>query len=153
MFKFQLDQKVLVKSLNKEGIIVSQRISLQSRTLYETTYVVSVLQPLNEDFGIVTQYMGLKPVMYTVSEYDLLPIADNNATEDKMSLEEMKQFSQKCLEGKKGIFSLKGDVSQEDMDKMRSLWDAQVLKSPKECQCGKEKHGFASHSSWCDLFS
>lgn len=24
-----------------------------------------------------------------------------------------------------------------------------TLGRPKECECGKEKHGFASHSQWC----
>ena len=25
-----------------------------------------------------------------------------------------------------------------------------IIKSPK-CECGKEKHGFANHTTWCDI--
>jgi hypothetical protein len=30
-------------------------------------------------------------------------------------------------------------------------WDKGLEIRPKVCQCGKEKHGFAKHSDWCDI--
>ena len=30
-------------------------------------------------------------------------------------------------------------------------WDKGFEIKLKKCECGKEKHGFASHSQWCDI--
>jgi len=30
-------------------------------------------------------------------------------------------------------------------------WSGAIYDPPLKCECGKEKHKFANHSSWCDL--
>ena len=38
-----------------------------------------------------------------------------------------------------------------DIEFFESLNINELLAGPPKCQCGKEKHGFASHSPWCDV--
>lgn len=37
----------------------------------------------------------------------------------------------------------------EDLDRLATDYD--FLLNQKVCECGKEKHGFAKHSDWCDI--
>lgn len=30
--------------------------------------------------------------------------------------------------------------------------DLEAFNPERKCECGKEKHGFARHSEWCDLY-
>lgn len=42
--------------------------------------------------------------------------------------------------------------SLEDYPKHYEDWAKEYHTPKKQCECGKEKHGFASHSSWCELY-
>jgi len=50
----------------------------------------------------------------------------------------------------------------EEMERLVKLWEEgytkqsngsgfEKLTEPDKCECGKEKHGFAKHSTWCDI--
>jgi hypothetical protein len=42
--------------------------------------------------------------------------------------------------------SVSGIFDENDLDSIRS-----ESKSVPKCECGKEKHGFASHANWCAI--
>lgn len=129
MTKFKVGDTVLVQYLNKEGQIVG---IFNSLTLVE--YVVAVPRPniLDHGFGII-ECVGVKYERVRVIEEMLALYADQ-----KKELELCQTFYNKNIRSNVGIESIPFSIK--------------IGLSDKSCECGKDNHGFACHSTWCPKY-
>jgi len=44
-----------------------------------------------------------------------------------------------------------GTIRNVPRYKLKDFFETKIELTNKVCECGKEKHGFAKHSSWCDI--
>jgi len=139
MDKFVLHQVVFVKSLNKEGVVVGIRKTFVVGKPIAITYQVAISVPSPSSpyhSGCVVEFIGNKNEYVTVTESDLIRIED--APMPTYHAEDLTQYIKVDSKSQENYLEL--------YDKMTSL-----AKYP-ECECGKDKHGFAKHSDWCPKY-
>lgn len=98
MPKFNILDKVFIKSLKKEGTVIGASCNGNGLIIYQVKYEDEYW----DGAGMAT-YLATNNVFINTYENDLEPISTKT--------------------------------------------NQNILK----CQCGKEKHGFAKHSDWCDI--
>lgn len=121
--KFNLGDKVRIKSNNKVGYVDTIYVSYPSDGTAKESCRISVLELhdlVYPDFGI-SDYTGYKNNYSIVEEKDL---------------EYLEHFFVKTS-------------SPEELDE----WAKNNPPKTIVCECGKETHDFAEHSNWCPKYS
>jgi hypothetical protein len=137
MYKFQMNEKVLVKSLNEEGIVVCQYLNAKGdipKIQYQVVMIVPRIACGKSEQELVWALEQDLEKLKIVSPLEESLIAAQN--------EFVKNWNPGPLPGR--------ELTDEEL--RAPTWHISELKpwgKTKECECGMEKHGFANHSYWC----
>lgn len=169
--KFKLAEKVFVKSIKKEGTVVGWMKKSEDSIDYKVS--VEEVYCWNYDHSAIGVYMAKREEYYITKEWDLESLkptpnkdeiinilVDNiKAIQDQMD-EIYKNYFVDTISTQKVTISSTYSGPERDYDfyvcnghsstKIEPI-ESISIKIDSVCECGKEKHGFASHSTWCGI--
>jgi hypothetical protein len=151
MYKFELYDSVFIKPFNRDGVVVSQSMSITPGQPVKIEYEVAMNEPRwDEHYGGMMEFLGKRYKYVRVHESDLCLSVHVTENWQLDSVAALHGFTRHPME-------TEVELRNRVLESMRTpepekKYDKGFEIKLKECECGKEKHGFASHSHWCPVF-